>query len=685
MANVRGEKYLFGYAKLGLIPNDSYTYIPFHQRSSYKLLADPSWGGDCASLANEHEEKTALLSQQQWGSFVFKETDSPLIGEHIATSPKYHVGTISAIKNRTEQFLDYGCEVSLQTSGALYEAQKAKRTQHNPEVSVESKREQQINDLIAFITDPNKYYHNGVIITHAIRNEQQRDVHTMDFIKRGNEIIFFDANYGQIHFKDIDAFKTWFKAEALNGVLQHVFLQGEQKLTDVFLSPDISVIKTKQLHFLSIKPKNKLLRHLSDDIYMFPAKQKNYIPKMFHKSAAPNAIGFKYPIEVETISFGKKIKKVEVKKFYITQPSPNDSQYAVHKAIVEKLQKGTLERGMSSLTQDERNYLATHLMRHPYYIQLHIPKQPAIMLQDIPPILNASHESTQTAEVVEENLELKFQLMLDIDQPKNNDNIYIKLSPDALRIVLSYKDKTAVISITELIAYLASDKGKQLGLTLEDFTKAIAENNQVELNQFLNWALDVLESRNIKHSIKTAITHSPSHTEHSVLGSVDSRKTQFDAIHQARLSVSLTEIDGKQFTVAAAHTNKHVLLYSGRMAALNDSQKKQIQQDFDAYVHATDSKLIANLEQTLNKKLELQLPLSPAATGALTATIPLSTVLLRPDESPVTSPLQSPNASRQERLGLSYTSVFSRDSRDRYSTSESDPISPLPSHPSKKK
>jgi hypothetical protein len=89
------------------------------------------------------------------------------------------------------------------------------------------KRKYNLNNSVDKLLDhiASRKFHYGTISSSLLLlDKKPADVigHALSFVKRDNQISFFDPNYGEITFFNFSDFKTWFKEEVINGVLNFI-------------------------------------------------------------------------------------------------------------------------------------------------------------------------------------------------------------------------------------------------------------------------------------------------------------------------------------------------------------------------------------------------------------------------------------------------------------------------------
>jgi hypothetical protein len=619
-----------GYKCLGAISEKEYTYEPFAQRASHKLFSK-GWGGDCAPLASEHEFKTA--TREKMNAFVFSPTVSPFLRQTITTAKEYSQGLIQRDEMRKKQFTELGCTVEQKRSGDIY-------AERGLTESSESLVDKQIASFINYVINPKKYYHSGVVTTYMLEGGKEEPIHAMDFVKRGNEIIWFDANYGQIYFKNTEAFAKWFKAETTSGVLKHVFIQpGPQPLLNLFEPPDAEIFQERVVSLCEEKPSDTKIKGGENAVWLYHSK-------------GSDKIKCKYAIH-ELQSDGT--KHISIVKIEIPRPKADIEAQNIHDQLLKKM-----NMGQQGLSHAEGEYLMPYLIASPHHIAISyalpdelleehdgvesrnnnssnrssipftlpidedVPHRDPHSLKDAEsqsfdfyddeehsqlPITDESDEAQEIAEQSQARQQ-KDQYCLEIGPRAKEDlyedgitRIYIWYEQGMLNYTLKDDETRFKIPPFQL-------RG-QLGDKYESFEKAVLSGNRDNLKPFLEYILD-------KHKHDHRRASLEKNTTREMPLQIDTERRFQKALRdkEARAEELVDAVPNKQYVISATYTNKHSLIYFGKINQLTGTKKSDALSLFDKYCKEKDSELILKYEEQLNKLLGLKLPPSLAKSSS---------------------------------------------------------------------
>jgi hypothetical protein len=214
-----------------------YTYTPFDHGALVEIL-DPKWTGACMVLANEW--MISKISAEDINVPIFRQ---------ITNSSLPHF--VNVIDEKTAREIETHLENYYNTSHKdQWKIEKKYKTTQTYAIGKQGYNlDKSIDSLLDYISS--KKFHYGYIdVNLLILDENAKDLprqigHRISFVKRDDEISFFDPNYGEITFSKCSDFKKWFKEEVKNGVLNFFITTDSSerkytKLSDVFPQPSFT-------------------------------------------------------------------------------------------------------------------------------------------------------------------------------------------------------------------------------------------------------------------------------------------------------------------------------------------------------------------------------------------------------------------------------------------------------------
>ena len=176
-----------------------YAYTPFDQGALVEIL-DDNWRGSCNALA--HDWMLRKASQAKMSDPTCYSITEPFLPHPVIVGNNDSSGEdIQAVQKKF---------------GAIAEVTHASKH----DLTTARADKSGINGLSDYVFS--KEFHCGIITVSIVLENGDSYAHALAFVKRGDEVSFFDPNHGEITFQNQQDFSVWLHAESKGGVLRYL-------------------------------------------------------------------------------------------------------------------------------------------------------------------------------------------------------------------------------------------------------------------------------------------------------------------------------------------------------------------------------------------------------------------------------------------------------------------------------